>query len=172
MQAVVIDGPGAIEVRELPDPTAGPGEVVVAVGACGICGTDLHIADGDLASARYPLVPGHEFAGEVVDVGPPAPSVRGLAAERPGQQLRPGDLVAVDPTLFCGRCRPCRLGHENLCERWGAIGVSVAGGCAELAAVPSWRRCRAGTRTACRQASTCPSARSSSRCPVRCTATT
>ena len=115
-------GPGDISVGELPDPTPEPGEIVVAVRACGICGTDIHIADGDLASARYPLVPGHEFAGEVVAVGAAVPTVRGLAPEREGQQFRPGDLVAVDPTLFCGRCRPCRLGHENLCERgarWG-----------------------------------------------------
>jgi len=138
MQAVVIEGPGDIRVGEVADPTVGPGEILLQVRACGICGTDLHIADGDLEPARYPLIPGHEFAGEVVAVGPPAPSVRGLAPERGDREFRPGDLVAIDPTLFCGRCRPCRLGHENLCERWGAIGVSVAGGCAELAAVPSW----------------------------------
>jgi threonine dehydrogenase-like Zn-dependent dehydrogenase len=138
MQAVVIESPGDISVGEQPDPTPGPGEIVVAVRACGICGTDIHIADGDLASAKYPLVPGHEFAGEVVAVGGPVPTVRGLAPESDEQQLRLGDLVAVDPTLFCGRCRPCRLGHENLCERWGAIGVTVGGGCAELVAVPSW----------------------------------
>ncbi|HUC13969.1 MAG TPA: zinc-dependent alcohol dehydrogenase family protein [Acidimicrobiales bacterium] len=145
MQAVVIEGPGDISVGELPDPTPGPGEIVVAVRACGICGTDIHIADGDLASAKYPLVPGHEFAGEVVAVGDDPPVVRGLAPEREVERFRPGDLVAVDPTLFCGRCRPCRLGHENLCERWGAIGVTVGGGCAELVAVPSWNAHRLPT---------------------------
>ncbi len=72
MQAVVIEGPGDISAGELADPTPGPGEVVVAVRACGICGTDIHIADGDLSNARYPLVPGHEFAGEVVAVGAPS----------------------------------------------------------------------------------------------------
>jgi threonine dehydrogenase-like Zn-dependent dehydrogenase len=138
MQAVVVEGPGDISVGEVADPTPGPGEIVVAVRACGICGTDIHIADGDLSSARYPLVPGHEFAGEVVAVGDPEAPVRGLAPERAESRVRPGDLVAVDPTLFCGRCRPCRLGHENLCERWGAIGVTIAGGCAEFVAVPSW----------------------------------
>jgi threonine dehydrogenase-like Zn-dependent dehydrogenase len=138
MQAVVISSPGDISVGELPDPTPGPGEVVVAVRACGVCGTDIHIADGDLSSANYPLVPGHEFAGEVVAVGAPWPEPNGLAPDRGGPEPRPGDLVAVDPTLFCGRCRPCRAGHENRCERWGAIGVTVAGGCAEFVAVPSW----------------------------------
>jgi 2-desacetyl-2-hydroxyethyl bacteriochlorophyllide A dehydrogenase len=126
MQAVVIEGPGDLSVGELPDPTPGPGEIVVAVRSCGICGTDIHIADGDLASARYPLIPGHEFAGEVVAVG----------AGTSG--FKPGALVAIDPTLFCGHCRQCRLGHENLCEFWGAIGVTVGGGCADLVAVPSW----------------------------------
>jgi 2-desacetyl-2-hydroxyethyl bacteriochlorophyllide A dehydrogenase len=115
-----------MSVGEIPDPTPGPREIVVAVRACGICGTDIHIADGDLASARYPLTPGHEFAGEVVAVGPGTTG------------FKSGDLVAVDPTLFCGHCRPCRLGHENLCENWAAIGVTVAGGCAELVAVPAW----------------------------------
>ena len=138
MQAVLIEGPGEIAITELDDPTPDVGEIIVAVRACGICGTDLHIVDGDLESARLPLVPGHEFAGEVVAVGAPAANLRGLAPEVNGAGFRPGDLVAVDPTLFCGRCRPCRLGHENLCDRWGAIGVTTNGGCAQFVAVPSW----------------------------------
>jgi 2-desacetyl-2-hydroxyethyl bacteriochlorophyllide A dehydrogenase len=127
MQAAVIAGPGDVSIADLSDPSPGRGEIVVEVRACGICGTDIHIADGDLSTARYPVVPGHEFAGEVVAVGPDVP-----------EDFRVGDLVAVDPSLFCGRCRPCRLGHENLCERWGGIGVTINGGCAEYAAVPSW----------------------------------
>lgn len=126
MQAVVIEAPGEVAIAEVEDPTPGPEDIVVAVGACGICGTDLHLAEGDFTAARYPLVPGHEFAGEVVAVGK---SVIGI---------RPGALVAVDPTLFCGHCRPCRSGHTNLCENWNAIGVSVAGAAAELVAVPAW----------------------------------
>ncbi|HUB68925.1 MAG TPA: zinc-dependent alcohol dehydrogenase family protein [Acidimicrobiales bacterium] len=126
MQAVVIAGPNDVRVTDLPDPVPGPAEIVVAVRACGICGTDIHIADGDLASARYPVTPGHEFAGEVVAVGHEVTDVR------------EGDMVAVDPSIFCGRCRPCRLGHENLCERWGGIGITQAGGCADFVVVPSW----------------------------------
>ena len=126
MYAVTVEGPGELCYAEVPDPQAGPGEIVVAVRNCGICGTDLHIADGDLATARYPVVPGHEFAGEVVEVG------------RDVDDVRVGDLVAVDPSLFCGRCRQCRMGHENMCERWAAIGVTVAGGCAQYVAVPAW----------------------------------
>jgi 2-desacetyl-2-hydroxyethyl bacteriochlorophyllide A dehydrogenase len=127
MQAVVVEGPGDISVGDLLDPSPGPGQVVVEVAACGICGTDIHIADGDLSSARYPVVPGHEFAGRVVAVGSDVP-----------EQFSPGDPVAVDPSLFCGRCRACRAGHENLCERWGGIGVTTNGGCAEYVAVPGW----------------------------------
>ena len=63
MQAVVLDGTGGIEVQERPVPEPGPGEVVIAPGATGICGTDLHLRDGHYAAGRYPLVPGHEFAG-------------------------------------------------------------------------------------------------------------
>lgn len=126
MYAVSVERPGQICYGEVPDPQVGADEVLVAVRNCGICGTDLHIADGDLATARYPVVPGHEFAGEVVEVG------SGV------EDLKVGDLVAVDPSLFCGRCRPCRMGHENMCERWAAIGVTVAGGSAQYAAVPAW----------------------------------
>jgi 2-desacetyl-2-hydroxyethyl bacteriochlorophyllide A dehydrogenase len=126
MQAVVIESPREISVGEVKDPTPGPNDIVVAVRACGICGTDLHIADGEFGPARYPLVPGHEFAGQVVAVGKDVTSVR------------TGSLVAVDPSLYCGHCRPCRSGHGNLCENLNGIGVSVAGAAAEYVAVPEW----------------------------------
>jgi 2-desacetyl-2-hydroxyethyl bacteriochlorophyllide A dehydrogenase len=126
MQAVVIESPGDISVGEVADPVPGPNRIVVAVRSCGICGTDLHLADGDYEAARYPLVPGHEFAGEVVAVGKGVTSVH------------EGSLVAVDPSLYCGHCRPCRSGHGNLCENWNAIGVSVAGAAADFVAVPEW----------------------------------
>src|ERR1700688_4900180 len=126
MQAVVIESPGDISVGEVTDPVPGANHIVVDVRSCGICGTDLHLADGDYEAARYPLVPGHEFAGEVVAVGQGVSSVR------------EGSLVAVDPSLYCGHCRPCRSGHGNLCENWNAIGVSVAGAAAEYVAVPEW----------------------------------
>ena len=126
MQAVVIESPGDISVGEVADPVPGPNHIVVAVRSCGICGTDLHLVDGDYEAARYPLVPGHEFAGEVVAVGKGVTSVH------------EGSLVAVDPSLYCGHCRQCRSGHGNLCENWNAIGVSVAGAAAEYVAVPEW----------------------------------
>jgi 2-desacetyl-2-hydroxyethyl bacteriochlorophyllide A dehydrogenase len=123
VKAVVIAGVGEVEVTTVPDPTPGPREVVVAVAGCGICGTDLHILDGEFAPT-LPVVPGHEFAGEVVGAGADV------------DEVSVGDLVAVDPSLHCGECYYCRRGRGNLCERWAAIGVSTAGGAADYAVAP------------------------------------
>lgn len=123
MKAAVITAPGQVEVTTAPDPTPGPREVVVQVAGCGICGTDLHILEGEFAPT-LPVVPGHEFAGEVVALGSQV------------QELRVGDRVAVDPSLHCGECYYCRRGRGNLCERWAAIGVTTAGGAAEFAVAP------------------------------------
>ncbi|GAA4614435.1 zinc-dependent alcohol dehydrogenase family protein [Saccharopolyspora hordei] len=126
MRAAIIDRPGSIRVGEVPDPKPGEGQLVVKVGACGICGTDLHIADGHFPPTPYPIVPGHEFAGEVVELG----------ADVPGD-WKVGDRVAVDPSLFCGYCTPCRSGHGNLCENWNATGDTVDGAFAEYVAIPA-----------------------------------
>ncbi|OZM70455.1 alcohol dehydrogenase [Amycolatopsis antarctica] len=126
MRAAIVDQPGSIRVGEVPDPKPGERQVVIKVGACGICGTDLHIADGHFPPTPYPIVPGHEFAGEIVELGTDVPG---------GWEV--GDRVAVDPSLFCGYCRPCRAGHGNLCENWGATGDTVNGAFAEYVAVPS-----------------------------------
>jgi 2-desacetyl-2-hydroxyethyl bacteriochlorophyllide A dehydrogenase len=126
MKAVVIEEPNRMTVSRIEDPTPGVGEAVIKVEACGICGTDIHVLRGEFAPTHYPIVPGHEFCGEVVAV---AVDVRNVKA---------GDFVAVDPSLFCGKCRQCRLGRFNLCENWNAIGVGSANGaCAEFVAVPS-----------------------------------
>jgi 2-desacetyl-2-hydroxyethyl bacteriochlorophyllide A dehydrogenase len=122
VRAAVISA-DAVTVETVPDPAPGPREVVVAVAGCGICGTDLHIAEGEFAPT-LPVVPGHEFAGEVVAAGTDV------------SELRVGDQVAVDPSLYCHECHYCRRGRGNLCERWGAIGVSTAGGAAEFAVAP------------------------------------
>jgi 2-desacetyl-2-hydroxyethyl bacteriochlorophyllide A dehydrogenase len=126
MRAAIIDKPGSIRVGDVPDPKPGDLQVVLKVGACGICGTDLHIADGHFPPTPYPIVPGHEFAGEIVELG----------ADVPGE-WRVGDRVAVDPSLFCGYCGPCRAGHGNLCANWGATGDTVDGAFAEYVAVPA-----------------------------------
>jgi len=126
MKAAVITGVGQAEVSQVPDPTPGPREVVVRVAACGICGTDLHILQGEFAPT-LPIVPGHEFAGEIVALG-----IEVSDASR----LQVGDRVAVDPSLFCNECYYCRRGQNNLCDNWNAIGVSRPGGAAEYAVAP------------------------------------
>jgi 2-desacetyl-2-hydroxyethyl bacteriochlorophyllide A dehydrogenase len=123
VKAAVIVTPGEIALESVPDPAPGPREVVVQVAGCGICGTDLHIMDGEFAPA-YPIVPGHEFAGTVVAAGADV------------TEVRVGEAVAVDPSLHCGECYQCRRGRGNLCERWAAIGVTVQGGAAEFAVAP------------------------------------
>ncbi len=69
MRAIVLEKPGRTELREVPDPSPGPGEIVVKVSCCGICGTDLHIIAGEFPPTPYPITPGHEFAGEIVAIG-------------------------------------------------------------------------------------------------------
>lgn len=123
MRAVVVTAPGAVELTTLPDPAPAPDGVVVEVAAVGLCGTDLHILQGH--HGALPVVPGHELTGVVVAAGSGARGVR------------VGDRVAVDPNLPCRACRWCRAGRENLCPDLGALGVTTAGGCAELVAAPA-----------------------------------
>ena len=126
MRAIVLDRPGSFRVADVPDPAPATGEVLVRVDCCGICGTDLHIIDGEFPPTPYPITPGHEFAGQIVACGP---DVRPDLAE--------GDRVAVDPSLYCGWCRRCRAGRDNLCENWAAIGDTKNGAFAEYVAVPA-----------------------------------
>lgn len=106
MKACIIHGAGQLAVENLPDPTPGPGEVVVAFGAGGICGSDLHYyKDGGVGDFKIqqPMVLGHEVAGTVAAIGVGVTKVA------------TGDRVAVNPSRFCGVCRECRNGHPNLC---------------------------------------------------------
>jgi alcohol dehydrogenase, propanol-preferring len=122
MQAMVLDQPGGrFELREVPTPQPGAGEVLVEVTACGVCRTDLHVIDGDIADGRYPLIPGHQIVGRVRR----APD---------GSRLRPGDRVGV-PWLgyTCGQCGYCRADRENLCDRAEFTGYQRPGGYAEYA---------------------------------------
>lgn len=123
MKAAVIHEPGRVSVETVDDPTPGPREVVVEVAACGICGTDLHIAEGEFAPS-LPVVPGHEFAGRVAAVGSAV------------TEVSEGALVAVDPSLHCQECHFCRQGRGNLCDNWGGIGISQSGGAAEFTVAP------------------------------------
>ncbi len=124
MRAVIVERPGVVRVDDVPEPEAAPGEVVVRVGACGICGTDVHIVDGEFPPAKYPVIPGHELGGEIVALGP---DVVGWKV---------GDRVGIDPTLNCGTCYYCQRGMGNICERLNGIGTTRPGGFAERVAVP------------------------------------
>jgi propanol-preferring alcohol dehydrogenase len=123
MRAMLLRAPGApLALAELPLPSPGPGEVRVRVAACGVCRTDLHVADGELPAPKLPLVLGHEIVGRVEALG------AGVA------RLRTGDRVGVPWLAWtCGTCRPCAAGRENLCERARFTGWQRDGGYAEAA---------------------------------------
>jgi alcohol dehydrogenase, propanol-preferring len=123
VRAMVLDAPGRpLREAEVAAPSAGPGQVAVRVQACGVCRTDLHIIDGELAEAKLPLVPGHQIVGTVVEAG------QGV------QRFAAGDRVGV-PWLgwTCGDCRYCREGRENLCDEARFTGYQLDGGFAEVA---------------------------------------
>lgn len=124
MKAAVFEKVGKLVVGNHDDPVLQPDELLVQVKACGICGTDIHLLNGKY-SGRYPLVPGHEFAGQVIEVGS---AVTGFAV---------GDRIAADPNNQCGQCTYCRKGKIHLCKNLDPLGVTKPGGFAELCAVPA-----------------------------------
>jgi L-iditol 2-dehydrogenase len=116
MRAIEFHGEERLELVERPDPTPGEGELLIAPTAVGICGTDVEIFDGSLAYfrmgiARYPIVPGHEWTGEVVDVGS---GVTGFSA---------GDRVVGEVAIGCGVCERCVAGRRHLCARRTETGI-------------------------------------------------
>jgi L-iditol 2-dehydrogenase len=115
--------PKNVTVAEWEDPVLGPEDVVVDVAACGVCGTDRHIAEGSYP-ATYPNVLGHEIAGTVRAIGDKV------------TQTKVGDRVAIDPNIACRECAPCRRGDVHLCERLSAIGVTRPGGMAPHVLAP------------------------------------
>ena len=121
MRAMVLRRPRTpLRLEDIPLPPPGPGQVAIAVSACGVCRTDLHVVDGELTQPKLPLVPGHEIVGRVTALGP---GVEGLS---------PGERVGV-PWLghSCGACPYCRMGAENLCDYPGFTGYTLDGGYAE-----------------------------------------
>ena len=129
MQAIVKEGraPG-LTVKSVPKPTPGPGEVLIAVRHAGVCGTDLHIADWDAwASGRMhpPTIVGHEFAGEIVKVGP------GVT------ELSVGQLVTAEGHIICGHCLQCRTGNGHICKNTRIIGVDRDGAFANYIVMPA-----------------------------------
>lgn len=127
MRAVQLDEfGGPLQLREVPVPKAGPGQVLLRVGACAVDQFDLAIREGRWSHAVLPLIIGHEIAGEVAEVG------AGVA------NWHPGDRVAASLYLVCGTCRHCLSGRETICENFGGhIGVSTPGGYAEYVVLPA-----------------------------------
>ncbi|MEP0521110.1 MAG: alcohol dehydrogenase catalytic domain-containing protein [Hyphomicrobiales bacterium] len=123
MKAIVFTGKNQVAYTQLPNPKPGADEVVVTVKASGICHTDFEVLKDNYGTGAFPVVPGHEYAGVVVDIGSNVTSVK------------TGDRVAVDPNLECGTCRACGRGWAHLCENLGAYGVTTHGGFAELSVV-------------------------------------
>jgi len=123
MKAAVVTEPGRWAVTEVPDPVPGAAEVVVEVERCGVCGTDLHVLAGETPTVNYPVIPGHEFSGRVVALGPGAT----------GPSL--GTFVVVDPMIFCGHCQQCRSGWTNLCVNGGGLGTTADGAFARYVTV-------------------------------------
>ncbi len=123
MRAMILTAPRTPLARaDLPLPEPGPGQLRVRVAACGVCRTDLHVADGELPDPKLPLVLGHEIVGRVDALGPGV------------DRFEPGARVGI-PWLgwTCGTCAPCRSGHENLCLRARFTGYDLDGGYAEAA---------------------------------------
>src|SRR5262245_51628877 len=125
MRAAIMDGPGAMRVGDWETPRAGAGEVLVSVGATGICAGDIYIYRGANPYAKYPVVGGHEIAGTVAAVGA---GVTGVV---------PGERVVVEPFIGCEACYPCRVGKQNCCANLQIIGAHRPGGFAEYVVAPS-----------------------------------
>jgi D-arabinitol dehydrogenase (NADP+) len=124
MRAVVYDAPRSFTVRDIPAPEAGPGEVRVRVLQTGLCGTDLHLHDGQFMAA-FPLIPGHEVVGVVDHLGPG------------GGGFAIGEQVVVNPNASCGTCAYCRAGRVLMCTSLTGMGSNKPGAFAEYLCAPA-----------------------------------
>lgn len=123
MKAIVFPARDSVSLRDLPEPVAKPGQVVIDVKASGLCHTDFDVLHANYGPGSFPVVPGHEYAGIITQVGE---GVTGLAE---------GDRVVVDPNINCGTCPACLRGWAHLCDRLEAYGVTRHGGFAEASVV-------------------------------------
>ena len=129
MNALLLKQYMQLEMVDMPVPSIGPDDVLVRVRACGICGSDVHGLDGRTGRRIPPLVMGHEAAGEVVEAGANV------------TDMKAGDRVTFDSTVYCGRCVFCLRGEQNLCDNREVLGVSPGpyrrhGAFAEFVSVP------------------------------------
>ena len=126
MLGVFYRSKGELAVSQTGDPhPIDAADVIVRVRACGICGTDIKMLHGEYEGTRPPVILGHEFSGEVAEVGPAV------------ENVSVGDRVVVDPNLTCGTCYYCRRSQENLCTQMVTTGMNRNGGMAEYCRVPS-----------------------------------
>lgn len=117
--------PGKVAIVDLPEPVCGPTEVVVAMRAVGLCGSDLSVYSGAIPVSTYPWVIGHEGGGEIIAVG---------------EEVRdryPGQLVVIEPNISCSHCAPCKAGQTSSCTNRRALGVNEAGIAAERVSAPA-----------------------------------
>lgn len=122
MKTLVLNKPGELVWLDAPEPVPGPGEALVRVRRCGVCGTDIHALAGRQPFFSYPRRLGHELCVEVVTA--------------PGGDLQPGDLCAVEAYYFCGTCPACQAGKTNCCRQLQVLGVHLDGGHAPFMTVP------------------------------------
>ncbi len=125
MRAAVLHGPEDLRIEEVPVPVAGPHDVVIKVDVCGICGTDVHILRGHFPVPNLPLIPGHEFSGRVVQVGPGV------------ERVALCDFVTADINIGCERCYYCRHQLRMFCPQLSQIGVHRDGAFAEYVKAPA-----------------------------------
>ena len=124
VRSAKLTAPRKIEIFEEERPSPRAGEVLIHIRAAGICGSDLHIYQGERSDVALPRVLGHELVGEVESVGAGA------------TRFKKGDRVAIDPVVSCGSCLSCRRGYDNLCSTVKCLGVQVDGGYCDYFAVP------------------------------------
>lgn len=137
MKSAVFYGKHDLRVEEREIPQVGPEEVLIQVKACGICGTDVHIYEGDKGAAEVtpPTILGHEFAGVITKIGSQV------------KNFREGDRVCIDPNCICGNCDFCKNGQVHFCEHMIGYGTTVDGGFAEYCAVRESQVYRLGDHT-------------------------
>jgi 2-desacetyl-2-hydroxyethyl bacteriochlorophyllide A dehydrogenase len=123
MRAILCKNPRELEIVERPLPVRKPGEALVRIRRIGVCGTDMHIYQGNQPYFVYPRIMGHELSGEIVET-------------EKGSTLKPGDPVYIVPYLHCGHCIACRAGRTNCCMSLKVLGVHIDGGMCEYLVVP------------------------------------
>ncbi|MFA5570353.1 MAG: alcohol dehydrogenase catalytic domain-containing protein [Sphaerochaetaceae bacterium] len=119
MKAAVLSGTKDLSLKDVPIPKIAEDEALVRVQSCGLCGTDIHAYEGDFMPQYLPLILGHEFSGDIVELGSKV------------KNFKIGDRVTVSPEIYCHSCENCRKGSNRICLDWDSIGTSVDGAFAE-----------------------------------------